>query len=276
MLCDLSKEQQSLFLSELSLLCERCFGDPKTHPRPASVTTSKNRYTIQFYDDEQDQTPSSFVACDHDRLVLLGSVRSERKNYLLPKTANELVEYFLVNDHLMMSLEKPQYPLLIEKMFDEKVKTPQDVREKLGKFALMAATADIAINSCIFTGEGASKSTSIMKAIPLYEHPGEGHIIFACQSYDQTVEKCEEFNRINQANGYIGIVLYSVTQMIKFGCAETGAGELKAEDMAAVNATNRLDYVYEHHPEVAAWMEIEKAIMWDQLNTRALPAYSGS
>jgi hypothetical protein len=265
--CDLSEEQQERFLSELSILCERAFGDPKLHPRPAAVSTSNNGCTINFFNDERDQTPSSFVSGDHDRLVLLGEVRSREKEYILPKTANDLMEYFLINDHLMMTLDKPQIPLGVERMFDAKVETPQDVRNKLGKFALLAATSESVVNSCIFTGEGASKSTSIMSAIPLYDQPGEGHIIFACQSYPQAEEQCEEFNRINHGNGYIGVALYSASKMVEIACAAVGVDKITTEDIAQANATSMLDYVYDHRPEVAAWMEGEKAAMWDQLNT---------
>ncbi|WP_417842101.1 hypothetical protein [Terasakiella sp.] len=265
--CDLTEDQQERFISELSILCDRAFGDPKCHPRPASVSTSVNGYTINFFNDEEDQRPSSFVSGDHDRLVLLGEVRSREKEYILPKTANDLMEYFLINDHLMMTLDKPQIPLGVERMFDAKVETPQDVRNKLGKFALLAATSESVVNSCIFTGEGASKSTSIMSAIPLYDQPGEGHIIFACQSYPQAEEKCEEFNRINHGNGYIGIALYSASKMVEIACATVGVDKITTEDIAQANATSMLDYVYDHRPEVAAWMEGEKAAMWDQLNT---------
>ena len=263
--CDFTEDQQTRFIKELGLLCGRLWGDPKDNPRPASVGSSANDHIIQFYNHEQDKTPSSFIRGNHNRLVVQGTIRNKDNHFVLPKTANELVEYFLINGHLFLQIEDEEVSPLIEKMFQDKVKSAQDARDKLGAYAVQASMSSVALNSCIFAGEGATKSTGFMKSFPGQDVPHEGHIIFACQSYEQAEQKCREFNDLNQDDAYQGIFLQSLSACVSQACEALDIDKLTSESIAASGHSNMLDGIYSLGGKLVEWLETSKAALWDEL-----------
>jgi hypothetical protein len=264
--CDLSEDQQSRFINELSVMCERVWGETAYHPRPSSIGSRTDDYIVHFFNDEQDQNPASYMAGDHDRLVQQGTVRGEKQDYYLPKTVNELVEYFLINDHLIMEMNNQEIPWMVERLFDKKVHTPQDVRDNLGQHLLLAAYSLDGRKCCIFTGEGATKTTSIMRAIPQYDVPHEGHIIIACQSYDQAEQKCREYNELNTDDAYQGIVLYSLSHYVEEACEAVELAKPTSAMIAEAGFSNVLDYIYSRGGELVEYLESRKKELWDQLH----------
>jgi hypothetical protein len=260
--CDLTEDQQNRFLSDLSILCNRMWGDPAYHPWPAKVGSREDGYIIHFFNDEQDQNPASYMAGDHDRLVLQGTIRGNTQDYLLPTSVNELVENFLINDRLIMDDGEQERPRWAERQFDKVVNNPQDVRDHLGKYALFAARSQ---TSCIFGGEGAGKTTSIMKAITQYDEPHEGHIIIACQSYDQAEQKCREFNELNDDDDYQGIFLYSLSQYVTDACEALGIKKPTSATIAESGFSNMLDHIYSEGGALVDYLEDRKKDLWDSL-----------
>ncbi|WP_135074840.1 hypothetical protein [Terasakiella sp. SH-1] len=232
------------------------------HPRPSGIGLRPEGYIIHFYNDEQDQNPASYMAGDHDRLVLQGTIRSNMQDYFLPISVNELVENFLINDRLVLDDEDQEIPRWAERLFDKVVSSPQDVRDHLGEYALFAARSQ---TSCIFGGEGAGKTTSIMKAIPQFDEPHEGHIIIACQSYDQAEQKCREYNELNDGDDYQGIFLLSLSQYITDGCQVLDIKKPTSAIIAEAGFSNMLDYIYCQGGALVDYLEDRKKELWDSL-----------
>jgi len=260
--CDLTEDQQNRLLSDLSVLCNRMWGDPVNHPRPAKVGLREDGYLIQFFNDGQDQNPASYMAGDHDRLVVQGKIRGNDQKYFLPTSVNELVENFLINNRLVIDDEDQEKPRWAERLFDKVVSNPQDVRDHLGEYALFAARSQ---TSCIFAGEGATKSTSLMKFFSECDEPFEGHILFACQSYDQAQQKCHEFNELNDDENYQGIFLHSLSHYITDGCQVLDIDKPTSATIAESGFSNMLDYIYRQGGALVDYLEDRKKELWDSL-----------
>jgi len=260
----LTKEQQEGFIKNLSQVCHALWGD---YPKPVTISDQSDGYAINFQNHEKDQNPSTVVVGEYDRLIINGrGLEAHRQDYLLPLSANELIEYFLDLGHLVITPSEARAQNFIEKRFHAAVArnpTPAKVRAILPSLAGTAARASG--SCCILSGEGAGKSSSILSKIITEDEPDEGVIMVASKSYEQAEEQCNSFNDRYAGSIYRGIVVHSFSNMYK--------ALTNKDDRLTLAETNAMGYaslqeaVYARAGAIVEELEAYKREIWEQLGS---------
>jgi len=271
---DLTADEQRDFLEVLTDLCYRAWGSPVDHPRPASLHSGANGFEIGFYNNQHDTTPSSVMSGDHNRLLIYSADPDVRgRTYVLPLSANELVEVFLRTGDLGGDLIQRRSRNLIEqrvlgpddpdawKPSRRSPDTPEALRNAIAQAIPVVALGNAV--SAILTPEGAGKTTSLLQAMVTHHEPEEGFMMFAARSYEQAEEKCDQFNELFPDSGFVGVVLGSFSSTYSSLVPEDHRAT--SQDAAEAGASSLLQYVYDSDPSTVALLEQHKKEFWDAL-----------
>ncbi|WP_417784407.1 hypothetical protein [Terasakiella pusilla] len=268
----LSSDDHVIFIRHLARYCERQWGDPQHHPRPAFVEAHSDGYRIAFYNNHSDKTPSSVMIGNHNRLLVnMSNVDKNGTEYRLPNSANGLVNHFIEHGHLLfMGSKNDQARNYLERKFfnqvwdDENaqpIATAMEIQQEILP-ELFVSAAQSNKKTLLFSGEGIGKTTSLIKALP-YLDEMDGHLMIACKSYAQAIEKCDALNDMISGNQpYLGAVVYSFSSLYQSYCMDHDEEPMSEEERIRIGTTSQCEAVYMRGGECVDFLEEYKRDFW--------------
>jgi hypothetical protein len=270
------------FLDELSALCEKLFGPKETSPFPVEVEKGPDGWRIRFRNNLDDRNPGSVME-GHHYTILIGSGDPEirARRYAFPMSADALVDRYRDTGTLRTGLpvcdpnwSEIQFQEALEWYNSENPEEFDSLHNPSSPWGFNRPRSDCAsristIPDFILAGNvksaaqckraltvstpGAGKTSSIIEAMleEEFDPDQRGFRVIACSSYEQAINKMEEFRRKVDGRSR-AVLIRAFNDVYKEVCLE---GRLTTEGAAQLGFHSVIEAVYATAPDLAVSLD---------------------
>ncbi|BCB19202.1 hypothetical protein [Bosea sp. ANAM02] len=259
-------------------------------PRFDHLDFDGRKWSAKFRNSEADRTPSSIMRENYATIHLVGRDAAELKSRRLPYDLGVMLrlwrgqlasEQGRVGDVVMLddliTVPTTQPLTEIERRFRD------DVIDKTSAAAAMNAffrvTVPVNPSLMVVAPEGVGKTSVVMaqhhEIAADLERRGESSLgMYAFADYKTAAEKCDDFNTLQQANGFVGVVIPSFARMYEEECERIGVKMISIIEAARTGFASRLSAIRELQPQVMDRFRQQHAQVWSQIGGQC-PVFFG-
>jgi DNA polymerase III delta prime subunit len=252
-------------------------------PRFDHLTFEGGRWVAKFRNSANDRTPSSVMREDYSTIHPVGRDAEGLAHrplefplgFMLRVWCGQLAEEKDRLDAAVSFTEimngdeiKPLNPF--ERRFRERVHDAASAAWSMRHLILSVAPS----HECLLISgpEGVGKTSVAMaehrQIVRDLGRRGDTMMsMYAFASYEAAEDKCADFNRMNAATRFIGIVLPSFGRMYEKACSHFGIAQISAEDAARRGFKSRMDAIVTLQPKVRDYFREQHKAMWGEIGS---------
>lgn len=268
-------------LAELSARLKAEWGTE--YPKPVQISSQGGENVVHFKNHAGDRNPSTIIRGTYRKLLVCGANA--------PAEALRMPDGWTLDDVLddirgieaagRANAESRTSRPFWERRFAARAISKIDARKALGGSTnLVTGAGSFAWIKSI---EGIGKTWSLIYSAPyrrldqyLDRHWGKvtteeesgsiqepGFLAFACRSYEQAAEKCQEFNQVHRKEGrFFGRVLPSFSRVYQEAYRQVGATALSYADVGMLGYSSYLEAIQGEQPGVYKEMCRLRTDLW--------------
>ncbi|WP_454657389.1 hypothetical protein [Bosea beijingensis] len=253
-------------------------------PRFDHLHFDGRKWSARFRNSETDRTPSSVMREDYATIHLVGRDAEGLKprrllfdlgRYLqvwrarLARQQGEEDDVVMLDD--LFGTPHAQALSAVEQEFRDEVTDKASAATAMNAF--FRTTIPVNPVMMVVGAEGVGKTSVVMaqhhEIAADLERRGESTLaMYAFADYKTADEKCADFNKSQQANGFVGVVIPSFSKVYEEECLRLGGKMISIIEAARFGYPSRLSAIRDLQPQVMDRFRLRHAQMWSQVGSQ--------